>query len=219
MDTRKPFVITISRELGSGGRTIGRKLAAQLNVRYSDKNLIQNLREKFNLSTYEIEKIKGTRKNWLTEMLDIVAPVPNSGAYIGFEANKGDDWKLNKVKADDIFQAEAEILKGIAAEGSCVIAGRSGFFVLKDHPNKLDIFIQAPLDKRVERVMKKQNLSETEARTVIASVDKSRETYIQRFAGTSRYDTRNYDLVLNVGDLSDEDAVACILKYIKYASK
>ena len=216
MDTRKPFVITISRELGSGGRTIGRKLAAQLNVRYSDKNLIQNLREKFNLSTYEIEKIKGTRKNWLTEMLDIVAPVPNSGAYIGFEANKGDDWKLNKVKADDIFQAEAEILKGIAAEGSCVIAGRSGFFVLKDHPN---IFIQAPLDKRVERVMKKQNLSETEARTVIASVDKSRETYIQRFAGTSRYDTRNYDLVLNVGDLSDEDAVACILKYIKYASK
>lgn len=219
MDTRKPFVITISRELGSGGRTIGRKLAAQLNVRYSDKNLIQNLREKFNLSTYEIEKIKGTRKNWLTEMLDIVAPVPNSGAYIGFEANKGDDWKLNKVKADDIFQAEAEILKGIAAEGSCVIAGRSGFFVLKDHPNKLDIFIQAPLDKRVERVMKKQNLSETEARTVISSVDKSRETYIQRFAGTSRYDTRNYDLVLNVGDLSDEDAVACILKYIKYASK
>ena len=208
MDTRKPFVITISRELGSGGRTIGRKLAAQLNVRYSDKNLIQNLREKFNLSTYEIEKIKGTRKNWLTEMLDI-----------GFEANKGDDWKLNKVKADDIFQAEAEILKEIAAEGSCVIAGRSGFFVLKDHPNKLDIFIQAPLDKRVERVMKKQNLSETEARTVIASVDKSRETYIQRFAGTSRYDTRNYDLVLNVGDLSDEDAVACILKYIKYASK
>lgn len=219
MDTRKPFVITISRELGSGGRTIGRKLAAQLNVRYSDKNLIQDLREKFNLSTYEIEKIKGTRKNWLTEMLDIVAPVPNSGAYIGFEANKGDDWKLNKVKADDIFQAEAEILKGIAAEGSCVIAGRSGFFVLKDHPNKLDIFIQAPLDKRVERVMKKQNLSETEARTVIESVDKSRETYIQRFAGTSRYDIRNYDLVLNVGDLSDEDAVACILKYIKYASK
>ena len=146
MDTKKPFVITISRELGSGGRTIGRKLAAQLNVRYSDKNLIQDLREKFKLSTYEIEKIKGTKKNWLTEMLDIVAPVPNSGAFIGFEANKGDDWKLNKVKADDIFEAEAEILKGIAAEGSCVIAGRSAFFVLKDHPNKLDIFIQAPLE-------------------------------------------------------------------------
>ena len=219
MDTKKPFVITISRELGSGGRTIGRKLAAQLNVRYSDKNLIQDIRERFNLSTYEIEKIKGTKKNWLTEMLDMVAPVPNSGAYIGFEASKAGDWNLNKVKSDDIFQAEAEVLKGIAAEGSCVIAGRSGFFVLKEHPNKLDIFIQAPLEKRVKRVMDKQGLTESEARTIIESVDKSRETYVQRYAGTSRYDTRNYDLVMNVGDMSDEDAVACILKYIKYVSK
>lgn len=219
MDTKKPFVITISRELGSGGRTIGRKLAAQLNVRYSDKNLIQDLRERFNLSTYEIEKIKGTKKNWLTDMLDMVAPVPNSGAYIGFEASKAGDWNLNKVKSDDIFQAEAEVLKGIAAEGSCVIAGRSGFFVLKEHLNKLDIFIQAPLEKRVKRVMDKQGLTESEARTIIESVDKSRETYVQRYAGTSRYDTRNYDLVMNVGDMSDEDAVACILKYIKYVSK
>ena len=167
MDTKQPFVITISRELGSGGRTIGRKLAAQLNVRYSDKNLIQDLREKFKLSTYEIEKIKGTKKNWLMEMLDLVAPVPNSGAFIGYDINKGSDWKLANVKADDIFEAEAEILKEIAAEGSCVIAGRSGFFVLKDHPNKLDIFIQAPLEKRVARVMKKQNLTEEEAHSVI----------------------------------------------------
>lgn len=219
MDTKKPFVITISRELGSGGRTIGRKLAAQLNVRYSDKNLIQDLREKFNLSTYEIEKIKGAKKNWLTEMLDIVAPVPNSGAYIGFETNKGDDWLLNRIKADDLFEAEAEILKGIAAEGSCVIAGRSGFFVLKDHPNKLDIFIQAPLDKRVERVMKKQGLTKEKALEVIETVDKGRETYVQRYAGTSRYDARNYDLVMNVGDMTDDEAVACILKFIKYATK
>ena len=219
MNKEEKFVITISRELGSGGRTIGRKLAAQLNVRYSDKNLIQDLRERFNLSTYEIEKIKGTKKNWLTDMLDMVAPVPNSGAYIGFEASKAGDWNLNKVKSDDIFQAEAEVLKGIAAEGSCVIAGRSGFFVLKEHLNKLDIFIQAPLEKRVKRVMDKQGLTESEARTIIESVDKSRETYVQRYAGTSRYDTRNYDLVMNVGDMSDEDAVACILKYIKYVSK
>ena len=83
----------------------------------------------------------------------------------------------------------------------------------------MDIFIQAPLEKRVERVMKKQNLTKQEALTVIDSVDKSRETYVQRYAGTSRYDARNYDLVLNVGDMSDEDAVACILKYIKFASK
>ena len=219
MDTKAPFVITISRELGSGGRTIGRKLAAQLNVHYSDKNLIKDLMEKFNLSTYEIERIKGTKKNWLTDFLDAVAPVPNTGAYIGFEAGKGDDWNNLRIKPDDIFAAESQILKEIAAEGSCVIAGRSGFFVLKDCPNKLDIFIQAPLEKRIERVMEKQGLSHQEAGDVIASVDKNRDNYVKRYAGVSRYDIRNYDLVLNVGDMTEDDAVACILKYIKYTSK
>ncbi len=217
MDINHPFVITISRELGSGGRTIGRKLAAQLNVRYSDKNLIQNLMEQFNLSTYEIERIKGKKKNWLSDFVEAVAPVPNTGAFVGFDPIKGNDWNNSYVKVDDIFEAESQIIRGIAEEGSCVLAGRSGFFVLKDHPNKVDIFIQAPLEKRIERVMKKQGLSEKEASEVIESVDKSRENYVQRWAGVSRYDARNYDLVINVGDMTDDDAVTLILKYLKYS--
>ena len=58
MDTQQKFIITISRELGSGGRTIGRKLAERLGVRYCDKALIHSLMEKFNLTTFEIENIK-----------------------------------------------------------------------------------------------------------------------------------------------------------------
>lgn len=219
MDTNQPFVITISRELGSGGRTIGRKLAAQLNVRYSDKNLIKNLMEKFNLSTYEIERIKGKKKNWLADFVEAVAPVPNSGAFVGFDPIKGNDWNNSYIKVDDIIEAEAEIIRGIAEEGSCVLAGRSGFFILKDHPNKVNIFIQAPLEKRIERVMSKQGLTEEDAKAVIESVDKSRENYVQRCAGVSRYDARNYDLVLNVGEMTDDDAVAIILKYLKFTSK
>ena len=219
MDTNQPFVITISRELGSGGRTIGRKLAAQLNVRYSDKNLIKNLMEKFNLSTYEIERIKGKKKNWLADFVEAVAPVPNSGAFVGFDPIKGNDWNNSYIKVDDIIEAEAEIIRGIAEEGSCVLAGRSGFFILKDHPNKVNIFIQAPLEKRIERVMSKQGLTEEDAKAVIESVDKSRENYVQRCTGVSRYDARNYDLVLNVGEMTDDDAVAIILKYLKFTSK
>ena len=86
MNTQEPFVITISRELGSGGRTLGKKLAAQLGVRFSDKDLIESLREKYGLSTYEIEKVKGKKRNWLSDMLDIVAPLPNNGALIKFPA-------------------------------------------------------------------------------------------------------------------------------------
>ena len=149
--------------------------------------------------------------------MEAVAPVPNTGAFVGFDPIKGNDWNNSYVKVDDIFEAESQIIRGIAEEGSCVLAGRSGFFVLKDHPNKVDIFIQAPLEKRIERVMKKQGLSEKEASEVIESVDKSRENYVQRWAGVSRYDARNYDLVINVGDMTDDDAVTLILKYLKYS--
>jgi len=216
MNTKEPFVITVSRELGSGGRTIGQKLAAQLGVRYSDKNLIEDLMKKFNLTTYEIERIKAKKRNWLTDFVEAVAPLPNKGSFVGFDPAKANDWNIS-VKQDEIFEAETEILKSIAAEGSCVIAGRLGFSVFKEHPNHLNIFIQAPLGQRIGRVMKKQNLTSEEAATVIKAVDESREIYIKRYVGVSRYDARNYDLVMNVAGMTDDEAVLCILKFIKYA--
>jgi len=71
MDTQKNFIITISRELGSGGRTIGRKLAAQLGVHYSDKQLIKGLQEKFHLTVSGIERLKGERKNWINDFFQL----------------------------------------------------------------------------------------------------------------------------------------------------
>ncbi|MCR4825220.1 MAG: cytidylate kinase-like family protein [Bacteroidales bacterium] len=215
MDTNEKFIITISRELGSGGRTIGRKLAERLGVRYSDKALIHGLVEKFDLTTYEIEKIKAAKKNWLADFIERVAPVPTAGAMLGPHSEIRENLIPHYATSEEVFAAEAEILRGIAAEESCVIAGRSGFFVLKDCPNKLDIFIRASMENRIRRVMRKQNFSESEARTVIQSVDESRDNYIKRYTGTSRYDARNYDLTLNVDNLSEDEAVEVILKYIK----
>ena len=114
-----------------------------------------------------------------------------------------------------MFKAESEILRAIADEGPCVIAGRSGFFVLKDYPDKIDIFITASRPHRIARVMRKQHMTEEQAAAVIDSVDQSRETYIQRYTGTSRYDARNYDLVINMDRLTEDEAVELILSYIK----
>ena len=216
MDLNEKFIITISRELGSGGRTIGRKLAQRLGVRYADKALIHGLVEKFNLTTYEIEKIKGKKQNWFADFIERVAPVPTPAALFGARPNLGEDILPHYATSEEVFEAESEILRGIADEGSCVIAGRSGFFVLQDYPNKVDIFIRASMEQRVKRVMRKQGLSETEARTVIASVDEGRENYIQRYTGSSRYDARNYDLVINTDDLSEDEIVEIILQYIKH---
>ena len=82
MNTNEPFVITVSRELGSGGRTVGRKLAAALNVRYSDKELVEQLMQQFNLTASGIEQLKGKKKNWISDFITFVAPVPKVGMLV-----------------------------------------------------------------------------------------------------------------------------------------
>ena len=71
MDTNEKFVITLSREIGSGGRTIGKKLAEKLGVPFCDKAVIRGLVDHFDLSAYNIEKIKGEKKNWLSDFIQI----------------------------------------------------------------------------------------------------------------------------------------------------
>ena len=208
------LIVTISREIGSGGRTVGRKLAEKLGVRYSDKDLINALREQFNLTTSSIEELKGEKKNWLADFIKWVAPMPKQNMLVNDESKFAREFRSN-VTTDDVFKAETEIIKGIAEEGPCVIAGRSGFFVLDEYPDKIDIFITASRENRIDRVMRKQHLTEEQAAALIDSIDQSRENYVQRYTGQSRYDARNYDLVLNMDRLTEDEAVDLILAYIK----
>ena len=112
------------------------------------------------------------------------------------------------------FREYAAMVKELADEGSCVIAGRSGFHILKDHPNRLHVFITASDSYRIRRVMEKQCLQEASAKALIASIDEARENYIKRHTGTSRYDARNYDLVLKADGHSEEELASLILAYI-----
>lgn len=211
MKLNEKFVITINRELGSGGRTIGEKLAKRLEVPFYDKALIQGLKDRYHLSTEEIERLKGQRHNWWSDFKRSMMMVPN---YMSPDYVPGKTPIPDFLITDDIFQTETEILKGIAADGSCVIAGRSGFHIFRDHPNHLSILIQASMDFRISRVMQKQNISAEEARSIIDKVDKGRENYVQKYTGTSRYDTRNYQLVINVDEHSEDEIVDMILIYL-----
>ena len=213
MNTNEKFVITISRELGSGGHTIAQKLAEKMGVRLYDKELIKQLSERFNLNQTSIERLKAQKKHWMADFIRLVFPAPAATSFTSAEPIRPKREYDPEVTTDDIFLAETEILRGLAEEGSCVIAGRSGFFALKDHPNKIDIFITASRENRIARVMRKQNLSREMAEEDIDTVDKARENYIQRYAGVSRYDARNYDLTLNVDGMTEDQAVDVILAY------
>ena len=211
MKLNEKFVITINRELGSGGRTIGEKLAKRLHVPFYDKALIQGLKEKYSLTTEEIERLKGQQHNWWADfkrslkiMPSFAAPniIPSKTAIPDF------------LITDDIFQSETQILKGIAEDESCIVAGRSGFFVFRKHPNHLSILIQASMDFRVARVARKKNITPEEATKIINKVDKMRENYVNKYTKCSRYDARNYDLVISADGKTEDEIVDIILRFI-----
>lgn len=213
MNTKEKFVITINREVGSGGRTVGEKLAEKLGVSFYDKAVIKGLTEKYNLTPESIERLKGVRHTWWSEFRrSIIIGQNMSHLTETLTSINLDD--PNLLTGEDVFKAESEILKGIADAESCVIAGRSGFFVLKDYPNRLSILIQASMPHRIERIMEKQKVSREEAGKIIARIDQMRENYVKNYAHTSRYDTRNYDLVISMDGKSEDEVADLILRYI-----
>ena len=214
MKKNEKFVIAINRELGSGGRTVGRKLAERLHVEFYDKALIKTLEDRYSLSVEEIEKLKGRSNTWLAELKRALFASEGMAVTSNYIlAVPGD--KPVQPTTYDMFKAEQEILKTIAAEGSCVVAGRSGFYVFRDHPNHLSILIQASMPFRIERVMRKQNMTRELAIKTIEKIDKMRENYVKEYTKTSRYDTRNYDLVITADGKTEDQIVDIIMKYIE----
>ena len=211
MNKNEKFVISINREVGSGGRTVGRLLAEKLGVKYCDKAVINGLTQKFGLSPDRIEEIKAQKKSWWNDINNYYQTLVNS-ASSPMEA---------EVKLDNasMFETEKSILQEIATQTSCVIAGRTGFMVFREWPNHLSVFIQASLEHRIQRIMRRRNISEQEARDVIAKMDATREAYIKKYEETSRYDTRNYQLVISMDELSEDDAAEIIIDYINRTSK
>ena len=133
----------------------------------------------------------------------------SSNYYLPKKADEAD-----LLTSEEMFKTETLILQDLAVEKSCVVAGRSGFHVFREHPNHLSILIQASMDNRMERVARKQNITEDEARKIIDQVDKMRENYVKKYTGTSRYDTRNYQLVISADGKTEEEIADIIMQYI-----
>lgn len=182
------FIITINREFGTGGREVAQKLGNLLGVKVYDKALLDALAEKFNMTEEEIEKAKSKKSNWWDD----------------FYKQFGNAQKVNqkeRVTSKEIFAAEEKILKEIAQRESCVIVGRAGFKIFKDHPKSMKVLLIADDEARVKRISETEDLSMAEARRVVKEIDGERNKYIETFAGVSRYDARNYDFVLNVTNI------------------
>lgn len=175
-----PLVITIERELGSGGHAIGEKLAKQLGIAFYDYDLIEKTAAETGLSNELISK-KEERIGGLW--------------YTLYDQSYG--YTQRESETDEIFEAQKKVILNLASRESCVIVGRLGSFILKDRPNTFNVFISADRNYRVDELLKLQNKSRKEMMKIVEKEDSLRKYYCMHFTGRPWGLARHYHLCID----------------------
>lgn len=205
MNKEEKFVITISRQFGTGGHEIGAELARRLNVKLLDKQILNEMARKYNIVEEAVEKIEARNPLWRDDFTQFYRSYMAAVEYNGQEHDQ---------TSRQLFDAQAEVIRKIAAQESCVLIGRCGFHIFRNHPNALKIFIHADDDCRKKRIGTKYDISETDAAAMIVDNDYSRELYTKNFTGSDWQDARNYDVSLNVRKFGVNGAVDFLMNVI-----
>ena len=190
----KNIIVTVSREYGSGGRYVGRLIADKLGIKFYDKEFIEKIAQETGFSEEYIEKNEQKR--------DALSGL-NNGYYFG----------LNN--ADELFLKEAELIKKLSREQSCVIIGRCANFILKDEENVLKIFIYTDMKNKIKRATEIYGLSKEKAEKEIKRIDKLRANHCKYYTEKDWNDNSNYDICINCDTLGVEKTAELICNMIK----
>ncbi len=200
-----PYVITIARQYGSGGRMIGEMLSKNLGIAYYDKNIIRLASDDSGI----LEELFGGVDEYSTARPPLF--VSKLGLY-SRETLSPDD--KNYISDENMFSFQAKVIRRLAEKESCVIIGRYSNFILdpEEYPNVLRVFLHAPWDFRVEEAMKKMAGTRKEVERFMKKDDKRKVEMCQRFIGKEWTDPAYYDLYLDTGELGFDGAYAEIVK-------
>ena len=200
----KNFVITIGRQLGSGGKEIAEMLARELNIKLYDKTLLQ----------------EASRESGIDATVFEMADERESGSIFGSlfsihgsisEFMPGESY----LDSNKLFEIQSETIRNIAENESCIIVGRCAEFVLRDHPSKISIFVTADYPDRVARIMHNRALEQEAAADFIEKGDKKRRSYHDYYATTNWGEARCYDICVNSSRLGLDGTVAFLKQFIK----
>lgn len=200
-------IITISREMGSGGRLIGKKVADILGYAFYDNEIISQTAEISGFSNDLILRSEDKIKNGILYNAAI-----GKGNGIGFlSENTREAMPFNT----QIYLAQREAIQNLAKKGACVIVGRGADYVLKDEPDVLKCFIYSEFYKRVERAINEYGMDSNNAEKQIRQADKSREIYYNTVTDQKWGERGNYDIMINSGNIGIEAASNLIVSLVK----
>ena len=197
------YVISISREFGSGGRLIGKRLAAHLDIPCYDRTIIQKTAEKSGLSPDFIARAEErARSRFHLSIAPIGIGTPtlaSQGVPVSHQA----------------FFAQAEVIRELADAGPCVIVGRCSDYVLSEHPACLKVFVHADLPRRIQRCVEEYHIPSDDMERRIVQMDRGRANYYNYYTGHTWGDMRRYDLTLNSTTTGVDGAVELIAALAK----
>ncbi len=197
-------VITIARQYGSGGKTIGAMLAKRLGINCYSHEILRLASDESGIN----ERLFGETDEQL-KISSWFKPLkrPYEGSLISPESS-------DFTSDENLFNYQAKVMKDLAANESCVIIGRCADYVLKEHPKVLSVFIHADKQFCLDRAMERHSMSVREMEKYIEKTDKKRADFYKYYTGREWTDARNYDLCLNSGKLGFEKCVEEIISYM-----
>ncbi|MBE6995862.1 MAG: cytidylate kinase-like family protein [Ruminococcaceae bacterium] len=178
-------IITIGRQFGSGGKEIGIRVAKELGIPFYDKELLQEAAKKSGLCQQIMENFDERPRSALyaLAMDAYMLGLPSTGAGDSLE--------------QQVYLATFDTIRHIAEQGPCVMIGRCADYALAENPDHLSLFIYAPMDVRIQRVAKRQNLTPEKARQLIIKTDKRRAAYYEYYASKKWGAVESYDFCLD----------------------
>lgn len=188
------YVITISREYGSGGRFIGKLIAEKLGIGFYDYELLTKASDLSGISKTCLENYDETKES----------------AFSYAQGLYGMDMSLGQ----KVFLAQFDAIKKIASQESCVIVGRCADYVLKDNPNVVKVFICAPLEDKIERAITYYKINPAKAASIISKKNKKRRSYYNFYTDKEWGKPDSYDLCINSKN-GIETAVEAVCAYTK----
>lgn len=201
----KNYIVTIAREYGSGGRECGKKLTELTGYKFYDKDLITLAAQKSGMSTDALNSVDEKAASSLLYTLALGSSIYNSGMG-----------SVNLPINDKLFVVQSQIIKDIANSGEgAIIVGRCADYVLSERDNVVKVYITSDFDTRVNTVMKRHDLTQSQARDLIIKTDKRRSNYYSYYTGEKWGKADKYDVVVSTARIGIDGAAGLIADYIK----
>lgn len=195
-------IITISREFGSGGRSIGRRVAQELGIPFYDKELVDQIALESGFAPEFVEE-NGEHAPGLSRLAYAFAPQGVPGVMNGLST------------ADFLWNVQCGVILQLAEKGPCVIVGRNADYILKDRPDCLNVFIHAAIPFRAERIVKLYGESEKSPESRLMEKDKRRRVNYQHYTGRTWGQAQNYNICLDSSVIGIDKCVDMIVSVVQ----